>query len=281
MTRRKVFISYRRDDAAGFSHAIHDRLVEHLPREQVFMDVHGIEPGADFVRRLESVVDSCDVLLALIGRRWAGESETGSERIHDPHDWVRIEIGTAIRRGVRVIPVLLDGASMPPAESLPEELRPLVRMNAADVRTTRLDADVWDLTGSTVVALGGKWPPAEPGGKIYALLAGFYALGAGAVLIFVLLVGMFVNEVPLASILGTLIFIFNAALVLRLPVLQWIRTLSRQRALTIGSIVHLIGFAVTSVGATEIEPVIVFFFGIIPATMLFLASFAMKRVVRS
>ncbi len=52
MTRKTVFISYRRDDAAGFPHAVHDRLVEFLPEERVFMDVHGIETGADFSKRL-------------------------------------------------------------------------------------------------------------------------------------------------------------------------------------------------------------------------------------
>ena len=53
MAKKKVFISYRRDDVAGFSHAIHDRLVEFLPDERVFMDVLGIETGADFSKRLE------------------------------------------------------------------------------------------------------------------------------------------------------------------------------------------------------------------------------------
>jgi hypothetical protein len=124
MASGKVFISYRRDDAAGFSHAIYDRLVEHLPKDHVFMDVAGIAPGADFVQRLESTVDQSQVLLALIGKRWAGEDPSGKARIHDPQDWVRVELATAIRRGVRIIPVLLDGASMPAAESLPEDVRP-------------------------------------------------------------------------------------------------------------------------------------------------------------
>jgi hypothetical protein len=281
MTKRKVFISYRRDDAAGFSNAIHDRLIEHLPKDQVFMDVLGIEPGADFVKKLESTVDNCDVLLALIGKRWAGEDGTGRGRIHDPQDWVRVEIAAAIRRGVRVIPVLLDGASMPKAESLPEDLRPLVRMNATDVRSSRLNADVWDLTGSTIGALGGKWPPDEPGGKIYAVITSIYALFAGAVVLFVMLASLFMTEVAMSTLLGALLFVLNSVLLLRLPVHHWIRTLTRQRALTIGSIVHLVAFAVMSVGATGVDGVIVFVFGIVPAASLYLSSFAMKRLVRS
>ena len=137
MTKRKVFISYRRDDAAGFAHAIHDRLVENLPKEQVFMDVVGIDPGADFVDKLKSTVDQCSVMVALIGKRWLGENGEGKPRIQEPNDWIRTEVATAIQRGVRIIPVMLDGTSMPPTDSLPEDLWPLTRMNAVDVRGSR------------------------------------------------------------------------------------------------------------------------------------------------
>jgi len=180
MAKKKVFISYRRDDAAGFSHAIHDRLVEFLPDERVFMDVHGIETGADFSKRLEAALAQCVVLLVLIGKRWAGSDESGGSRLQDPQDWVRLEVASALRRGITVIPVLLDGASMPTERTLSEELRPLTRLNAVDVRTSRLNADVWDLTGSVMKALGETWPPAEPGAAIYAAVSSLYAFLAGA-----------------------------------------------------------------------------------------------------
>jgi TIR domain len=281
MSKGNVFISYRRDDAAGFSHAIHDRLVEHLPKQQVFMDVLGISPGADFVTKLESTVDQCDVLLALIGKRWAGEDRAGKARIHDPQDWVRVEVATAIRRGVKVIPVLLDGANLLTLESLPEDLRPLVRMNAVDVRTSRPNADVWDLTGSTIAALGGKWPPDEPGGKIYAVLASIYALFAGAAILFIMIASMFMPELGTATVLGALVFVLNAVVLLRLPIHHWVRTLTRKRALTIAAILHLVGFVIMSAGATDVDGVVIFVFGIVPAALLYLASFAMQRLVRS
>lgn len=281
MTKRKVFISYRRDDAAGFSHAIYDRLVEHLPPNQVFMDVQGILPGTDFVKKIESTVDQCDVLLALIGKRWAGEEHTDKTRIHDPQDWVRIEIATAIRRGVKVIPVLLDGANIPTIESLPEDLRPLVRMNAVDVRTSRINADVWDLTGSTITALGGKWPPDEPGGRIYSVLAGLYAFFAGAVILLTMIASLFMPEVNMPTILGNLIFMLNAMVLLRLPIHQWVRTLTRKQALKYAAIVHLVGFFVLLAGSNDTDGVIIFVFGIVPAALLYLASFAMQRLVRS
>jgi hypothetical protein len=281
MTKRKVFISYRRDDAAGFAHAIHDRLVENLPKEQVFMDVVGIDPGADFVDKLKSTVDQCSVMLALIGKRWLGDNGGGRPRIHEPDDWIRTEVATAIERGVRIIPVMLDGASMPAAESLPEDLRPLTRMNAVDVRGSRLDADVWDLTGATITALGGKWPPDEPGGKIYSVLTGLYALFAGAVVLLVMFGAMLTTEVGAPAVLGTVVFVLNAVLLLRLPIHAWVRTLSRQKALKIGSLVHLLGFGIMGIGSSDTEGVMVIFFGIVPAATLFLASFAMRRVVRN
>lgn len=281
MSKGKVFISYRRDDAAGFSHAVHDRLVEHLPKDRVFMDVHGIEPGVDFVKKLQATVQSCDVLIALIGKRWSGENDAGGTRLDDPRDWVRIEIAEAIRQGTRVIPVLLEGASMPTAQSLPEELRPLVRMNAVEVRTSHLNADVYDLTGSTMTALGRKWPPDEPGGKIYAVVSGIYALFAGAFVLFVMVASMFVSELGIPAILATVVFVANAVILLRLPIHHWVRTLTRHRALVVCSVGHLLGFTILSVGSSDIDGVMIVVFGILPAATLFLASFAMKRVVRS
>ncbi|MEO6594318.1 MAG: toll/interleukin-1 receptor domain-containing protein [Planctomycetota bacterium] len=281
MAKKNVFISYRRDDSAGFCHAIHDRLTEHLSKGQVFMDVLGIQPGSDFVAKLEHTVDSCDVLLALMGKRWVGEVAAGGAGIHNPKDWVRLEVAAAIRRGVRIIPVFLDGASMPAMENLPVELRPLARINGIEVRTSRLNADVWDLTGTTIIALGGKWPPDEPGGKIYAILSAIYALFAGGMIIFVMIGSMFMSEVASATIFGTLLFVLNAVLLLRLPVHHWVRTLSRERALKTAAVGHLVAFTVMAAGSSDLEGGMVLLLGIIPAVSLFLGSFAMRRVVRS
>src|SRR5262249_14296199 len=152
---------------------------------------------------------------------------------------------------------------------LPVDLRPLVRMNATDVRTSRLNADAWDLTGATVVALGGMWPPDEPGGKLYALLSGLYALCAGATVLLVLIASMFASmfgtTVSMNTILGALCFVGNAVLLLRLPVHQWVRTLTRQRALTLSAVLHLLAFAVLVAKETTIDGVMIFVFGLVPA----------------
>jgi hypothetical protein len=67
--------------------------------------------------------------------------EEGRRRLDNPEDFVRVEVGTALKRGVRVIPVLVEGAPMPPASQLPQELKPLARRNALSVSHEGLRAD--------------------------------------------------------------------------------------------------------------------------------------------
>jgi hypothetical protein len=106
------------------------------------MDVDTIEPGVDFVETIEESVGSCDVLVAVIGNRWLTSSDReGERRINLPQDFVRLEIATALSRNVRVIPVLVDGASMPRATELPGELQLLVRRNALELSHNRFNAD--------------------------------------------------------------------------------------------------------------------------------------------
>lgn len=279
MAKKSIFISYRRDDAAGFSHAIHDRLIEHWPEENIFFDVLGIAPGADFASRIEDAVGKCDILIALIGKRWMGPRDGDHPRIESPDDWVRIEISTAIRRGVKIIPVLLDGASMPEPNALPEDIRSITRVNALEVRSSRLSADVWNLTGNALAAIGGKWPPDEPGSKIYSLLSIMYAIFAGGVATLAMFGSMFIS-IPLSTVAGELLFVVNAVIMLRLPFLQSIRLLSRQSALRIGAVLHVVAFVVTFVGSDDLDFALVFMFCLMPASLLYLGSYAMTRLSR-
>ena len=109
-----VFISYRRQDAAYPAGWLFDRLTGHLGEGHVFKDVDSIRLGDDFVDKITAAVGTCAVLLAVIGPRWLTASgEEGGRRLDDPADFVRLEIEAALTRGVRVIPVLVDGARMP------------------------------------------------------------------------------------------------------------------------------------------------------------------------
>ena len=140
------FISYRRQDAAGHAGRLFDWLRDRFGADRVFMDVAGIEAGTDFVESIEQAVGSCDALLAVIGEEWlASAKQDGSRRLDDPQDFVRLEIGAALRRNVRVIPLLVQGAEMPAEGDLPDYLKPLVRRQAVELRDNRWNADVDDL----------------------------------------------------------------------------------------------------------------------------------------
>ena len=106
------------------------------------MDVDNIDPGLDFVNVLADKIAACDVMLALIGPTWLDARDAqGNRRVEDPHDFVRIEIESALARDVRVIPVLVDGADMPRARDLPASLQPLVRLQATRLTHERLGRD--------------------------------------------------------------------------------------------------------------------------------------------
>ena len=138
----KVFISYRRDDSAGYAHAIHSQLLQHFSKDLVFMDVDTVEPGVDFVRAIEKAVGECDVLVAVIGKRWAGSEASGASRLDNAKDYVRLEVSTALARDIRVIPVLVDGMTMPREDSLPSPVQPITRRNAIEISNTRFNYDV-------------------------------------------------------------------------------------------------------------------------------------------
>ncbi|MBX2863645.1 MAG: TIR domain-containing protein [Leptolyngbyaceae cyanobacterium MAG.088] len=130
-----IFISYRRSDSIAEAGRVYDELVEAFGSEQIFKDVDSIPYGADFVEYLDQAVAQCDVLIPLIGRSWLTVTDThGNRRLDDPYDFVRIEIASALKRDILVIPILVGGATMPGPDDLPEDLKSLARRNAAQAR---------------------------------------------------------------------------------------------------------------------------------------------------
>src|SRR5512147_473445 len=109
-----IFISYRRDDSAPSAGRLCDRLGTEFGAEQVFMDVDDIPPGADFSAHISAKIGGCDALLAVIGKQWLTARNAGGQlRLSDPDDLVAREIALALQRGIVVIPVLVEGATMP------------------------------------------------------------------------------------------------------------------------------------------------------------------------
>ena len=153
---QRIFISYRRDDSRGYAGRLQGDLSRRYSEEHVFRDVE-IPPGADFGEYITSLVDKCNVVLAIIGPSWLdARDREGERRIDNPDDWVRLEIERALARdGVEVIPVLVDGARLPPREELPESLLALRRRNAFELSDRRWDYDVGQLGQHLDVLLRG------------------------------------------------------------------------------------------------------------------------------
>ena len=132
----QIFISYRQVDSWAVADALCQRLRAQFGAKQIFMDLDSIELGENFVKVIKTTVAKCDVLLAVIGKKWLNtKDEIGARRLDNPVDWVRTEIGTALGRQMRVIPILVDRAKMPRATDLPEDLKSLASLNA--LRITR------------------------------------------------------------------------------------------------------------------------------------------------
>jgi hypothetical protein len=107
------------------------------------MDVAAIEPGRDFRKAIDQSVATCSVLLALIGQDWLESKDAlGRKRLDDVNDFVRIELASALRRDIPVIPVLVRGAKMPHAEQLPDDLKDLAYRNAVELTHARWKSDV-------------------------------------------------------------------------------------------------------------------------------------------
>lgn len=138
-----IFISYRRDDSAPYAGRLYDRLTQHFGKGQVFMDIEQIEPGEDFVEVIGRKVGACEAAVVLIGKSWLSAVDgEGRRRLDDPEDFVRLEVAAALKRNVRVLPVLVGGAKMPKVQQLPEPLALLARRNAFDISDSRFHADV-------------------------------------------------------------------------------------------------------------------------------------------
>jgi formylglycine-generating enzyme required for sulfatase activity len=154
MTNGKIFISYRRADSAYAAGRLYDRLATRFGEENIFMDVEVLEPGVDFVETIKTTVNSCKVLISLVGPQWLNiKDHQDRRRLDNPHDFVRLEIATAFRRGIRVVPILVQGAHMPNDQELPNELKPLARLHALSIRHEHFNSDADRLTRAIGVIL--------------------------------------------------------------------------------------------------------------------------------
>lgn len=152
----RVFISYRRDDAADVTGRIFDKLQIHFSNKVVvFRDVDGIPLGTDFRKAIAKALDGCEVLLAVIGPSWVDvRNEDGARRLDDPNDFVRLEIEMALNRTIPVIPLLVSRAKMPRVDQLPDSIQSLAYRHGLEIRRDPdFHNDVNRLIGSINVVL--------------------------------------------------------------------------------------------------------------------------------
>jgi hypothetical protein len=137
-----IFISYRRKDSQVFTDRIYERLAAHFGAAAVFRDIQSIQYGEKFPDRLQTAVETCQVMIAVIGDIWATiADEEGHPRLSNPEDWVRREIEVALSRGIDLIPALLETTHLPSDDQLPPTLQPLRQHNTIQIRSG-LDFDV-------------------------------------------------------------------------------------------------------------------------------------------
>ena len=169
----KIFVSYRREDSAANALGISQYLEREFGSRNVFIDID-MRAGAKFPVVLAQRLKECAVMLVLIGPHWLDVRDPdGNRRLDNPDDWVRLELGMALKRGITVIPVLVGGANLPSKAALPDDIKGLLDHQSAsignasfrsdmaglvrDIRPERSNKRIWTgaaLAGAAAVVLG-------------------------------------------------------------------------------------------------------------------------------
>jgi hypothetical protein len=155
MTGKRVFISYRRSDSAGYAGRLYDTLKNYFGEDRIFFDVDTIKPGVDFEQKIKTELDSSSAILVLIGSHWLEVKDaSGKPRLDNPNDYIRLEVETALNKNIAVIPVLLQGVLIPSENELPEELHGLSKRNAIKLSDENWNSDLNLLTAVLKNILG-------------------------------------------------------------------------------------------------------------------------------
>jgi hypothetical protein len=176
----QIFLSYRRGDVGGYAGRLADALRQRLGARSVFQDVTAIAPGQDYTAAIDRALDGSDAVLVMIGPGWhAAATPQGTPRLFDADDYVRLELSRALNRNVRVIPVLVGGASPPAAPDLPDDLQGLAHRQAVVLHDATWHQDVEGLLRSL------RGQPAVPAGPRRRWL-----IPAGVAVVLIALVGL-------------------------------------------------------------------------------------------
>ena len=190
-----TFISYRREDSAGYAGRLHEELAERFGTGQVFRDVDTLRPGQDFEDAIRSRLEQCDACVVMIGPGWLkSQTADGHRRLGAPGDYVTMEIAAALARpDVPVVPVLVGGATMPSPGELPESLQSLARRHAFTARDETWKADM-DRLAAVLRPSGPTRTPATAAPQASSLAR--YAVPAVAVILLAAAVLWFTSRDP-------------------------------------------------------------------------------------
>jgi len=139
-----IFINYRREDSSGYSLAIYNELIKWYDRDMIFKDFNTIEPGEDFSESIENALNSCTILLVLVANNWMDILKKRQEKRGEP-DFVRMEIATALLKGVYTIPIVLNRANILIEDELPDDLKKIAKRQCLDLDPTRFETDILKL----------------------------------------------------------------------------------------------------------------------------------------
>lgn len=133
----RIFISYRRSDTGLAAGALARDLRRIFGESRVFRDREDVQGGTSWRSQLREAIAPDSVVLVVIDQQWlVPASPTGQPRLFASADPVRQELLDALRAGARIIPILLEDATMPDADSLPPELRTISEIGALPLRDT-------------------------------------------------------------------------------------------------------------------------------------------------
>lgn len=187
----RIFISYRREDAAGDAGRLADHLYRRFGADRVFLDIDAINPGIDFVDALHASLQQTAAILVVIGPRWTTLRDAhGTRRLDDAKDFVRLEVEAALGRRIPVVPVLVQGATMPRSEDLPPSLAAFATRQAAVIDHAEFHDDAERLCDRLAKTIGGgepaqpsairrRWPAAALVAVLAFGVAGYYVFGRG------------------------------------------------------------------------------------------------------
>ncbi|HEV7744915.1 MAG TPA: toll/interleukin-1 receptor domain-containing protein [Pyrinomonadaceae bacterium] len=173
-----IFINYRHDDTSEFANRLNETLTRRFGARHIFLDSQAIEGGADFSESIRDALSSSIVLVAIVGKNWLARTSDGKQRLDEAHDYVRLEIASALENDIKVVPVLVEETSIPRVQNLPEGLHKLATYHWIRIRERTWQADTKKLS-KTIAKEFQKYYPYSP---VFSAIAGMISgLVVGAI----------------------------------------------------------------------------------------------------